>query len=126
MKVFIICTKDGFKRAFDFKGRTRRRDHWLFAIGAYLTYIISFFILALVMRLLIVFNTGIIGSIFIWAFTAVSILLLLFCLLAYVSSAIRRIHDSGKSGWFYLVPFYNFYLLVSKGEVESNKWGDPN
>ena len=126
MKTFIFCTMDGFRRAFDFKGRTRRRNHWLFALGAYLTYVLSFFVFALIMRLLIVFNTGIIGSIFVWIFTAFSILLLLFCLVAYVSSVIRRIHDSGKSGWFYLVPFYNFYLLVRKGDVEANKWGDPN
>ena len=126
MRTFIFCTKDGFKRVFDFKGRTKRRDHWLFALGAYLSYLLSFFTLAFVMRLLIVFDTGIIGSIFIWIFTAFSVLLLLFCLLAYVSSVIRRIHDSGKSGWFYLVPFYNFYLLLKKGDIDANKWGSPN
>ena len=126
MKTFIFCTIDGFKRALDFKGRTRRRNHWLFAVGAYLTYLISFFVSALIMRLLIVFDTGTIGTFFAWVLTAFSILVLIFCLVAYVSSVIRRIHDSGKSGWFYLVPFYNFYLLVRKGESEPNKWGDPN
>jgi uncharacterized membrane protein YhaH (DUF805 family) len=51
---------------------------------------------------------------------------MVFFFISYLSSLIRRIHDSGKSGWFYLVPFYNFYLLVRKGDVEANRWGDPN
>ena len=30
----------------------------------------------------------------------------------FIAAGIRRMHDVGKSGWFILVPFYNFYLFV--------------
>ena len=29
------------------------------------------------------------------------------------AAGIRRIHDTGRSGWFILVPIYNLVLLVS-------------
>jgi uncharacterized membrane protein YhaH (DUF805 family) len=40
-----------------------------------------------------------------------------------IAVAVRRIHDSGKSGWFYLVPFYNLYLLIKEGDLGLNKYG---
>jgi len=39
-------------------------------------------------------------------FTLVTILLT-------IAVAVRRMHDVGKSGWFILVPIYNFILLVT-------------
>ena len=29
-----------------------------------------------------------------------------------IALLVRRMHDVGKSGWFILIPLYNFYLLV--------------
>ena len=37
--------------------------------------------------------------------------------------AVRRLHDSGKSGWFILIPFYNIYLLIVDGESMPNSYG---
>jgi uncharacterized membrane protein YhaH (DUF805 family) len=35
-------------------------------------------------------------------------------------------HDVGKSGWFLLIPIYNFILAVSEGEKGENQYGqDP-
>lgn len=39
--------------------------------------------------------------------------------------AIRRIHDTDRSGWFYLVPFYNIVLLFLKGTPGENRFGAP-
>ena len=44
---------------------------------------------------------------------------------AILSAAVRRVHDHGKSGWFILIPFYNFYLVIIDGEGEVNKYGAP-
>jgi len=30
-----------------------------------------------------------------------------------IAVAVRRMHDVGKSGWFVLVPIYNFILTVT-------------
>lgn len=39
----------------------------------------------------------------------------------------RRIHDIGKSGWWFLVPVYNIWLLVQPSQLQENKFGKvPN
>ena len=47
-----------------------------------------------------------------------------------LSIVVRRLHDVGKSGWFYLIiliPIIGFIwiliLLCSDGVKEENKWG---
>ena len=45
--------------------------------------------------------------------------------IAALTASIRRAHDVGKSGWFMLIPFYNFYLQISPSDQTSNKWGEP-
>lgn len=35
----------------------------------------------------------------------------------------RRIHDIGKSGWWFLVPIYNIWLLVQPSQLQENKFG---
>jgi uncharacterized membrane protein YhaH (DUF805 family) len=32
-------------------------------------------------------------------------------------------HDTGKSGWFLLIPIYNFIPAVTSGESGENKYG---
>lgn len=38
--------------------------------------------------------------------------------------SIRRIHDVNKSGWWILCPFYNLFLLFSKGDTGANQFGE--
>jgi len=39
---------------------------------------------------------------------------------------VRRMHDIGKSGWFYLIPIYNLILACTLGDEGSNMYGpDP-
>jgi uncharacterized membrane protein YhaH (DUF805 family) len=39
----------------------------------------------------------------------------------------KRLHDVNESAWFFLIPFYNIYLLFVKGTNGINKFGiDPN
>lgn len=37
--------------------------------------------------------------------------------------SVRRMHDTGKSGWYALIPFYNIVLAVSEGTKGENKYG---
>ena len=37
--------------------------------------------------------------------------------------AIKRAHDVNRSGWFLLVPFYNFYLILADGTDGNNNYG---
>ncbi len=57
------------------------------------------------------------------------ILYVVFAIVTLVPSlavGIRRMHDTGHSGWFILVPIYNLILCFTEGEHKTNKWGpDP-
>jgi uncharacterized membrane protein YhaH (DUF805 family) len=39
-----------------------------------------------------------------------------------IAVGVRRVHDTGKSGWFLLVPIYNLVLLCTPGGVD-NQYG---
>jgi uncharacterized membrane protein YhaH (DUF805 family) len=128
MRFFTKNTINGLKNFRNFKGRASRKSHWFCALGLVTCFILSAFVGAAGFVGSTIFdpNTGAGGTLFIIVLSFASAFFWAFLLASYLASAVRRIHDSGKSGWFYLVPFYNVYLLVSKGNVESNKWGVPN
>jgi uncharacterized membrane protein YhaH (DUF805 family) len=44
-------------------------------------------------------------------------------LLMILGTAVRRVHDVGRSGWFILVPFYNLYLFLQPSDSGPNRWG---
>ena len=47
-------------------------------------------------------------------------------LLPSIAVGVRRMHDVGKSGWYILIPIYNFILAVTDGEQGANEYGpDP-
>jgi uncharacterized membrane protein YhaH (DUF805 family) len=47
-------------------------------------------------------------------------LISLVAVLPTIAVAVRRMHDVGKSGWFVLVPIYNFVLLVTPSKPNFN------
>lgn len=40
-----------------------------------------------------------------------------------IAVGVRRMHDVGKSGWFFIVPIYNFYLAIEDGDLLENQYG---
>ena len=40
-----------------------------------------------------------------------------------IAVQIRRMHDSGRSGWFILIPYYSFYLLCVDSQDGANEYG---
>jgi uncharacterized membrane protein YhaH (DUF805 family) len=94
----IDAVKDGFNRFADFSGISTRAQYWYFILA---TNIASF------AGLLIAGDT--IGN-----------LISLATILPTIAVAVRRMHDVGKSGWFVLVPIYNFVLLVTPSKPNFN------
>ena len=96
----------------DFEGRATREEFWMFI----LVYIIIYIVLSIVFSLL-----------------ALEVLIFLFSLAVLVPSiaiTARRLHDTGKSGWWQLiglVPVIGWLiviiLLVGKGTESENKYG---
>ena len=87
----VASISDGFKRYAEFSGVSSRSQYWYFILG---TTVASLIIQALLG------DFG--GNVFTLA-----------TIIPTIAVAIRRMHDVGKSGWFILVPIYNFILLVT-------------
>ena len=87
----LEAIQDGFKRYSDINGRSTRPQFWYF----FLFYIIVNFISSIIFSDLI----DLIVSIGIF--------------IPYISAAIRRMHDVGRSGWFIIVPIANIVFLAS-------------
>lgn len=105
---------------FDFNGRSRRMEYWMFIL---INSIISVFCILLDTMLGTVWSIGY-GPIYIGYGLAVFV--------PGLAVAIRRLHDIGKSGWYYLLviipiigPIWLIILLVTEGEQGDNKYG-PN
>ena len=82
------------KKYADFQGRATRREYWTFVL---FTYIAS---------TLAGFADRIVGT------DSIANLVFIALLMPYFSVTARRMHDVGKSGWFMLIPFYNFILTL--------------
>ena len=104
-----------------FSGRARRKEYWMFSLIHVL-----FLIAALVVDGLIGTSKGMgIGLIYTLYSLAVA--------LPSLAVAVRRLHDTGKSGWFILIgiipiigAIWILILLCSEGNSGGNKYGmDP-
>ncbi len=100
---------------FDFEGRARRKEFWVFALS-------NMTILFLLNNLDGLFS----NSYFYYAATAFSV----FIFIPSVTVFLRRLHDIGKTGWnilWVLIPFIGWIwltiLLWFVGEPRPNKWG---
>jgi len=94
----------------DFKGRARRKEYWMFA----LVNIIIALILVAIIALTVNQETGEPSTI---GMVAIGILVIyaLATLIPGIAVSVRRLHDSDKSGWLYLIsliPFGSIVLIV--------------
>ena len=105
--------------SFVFTGRASRSDFWQFVLVAQFLAFAIFTALdyAWIEKLESIWHIIAATRDFVW-------IIVLGSLLPMVSLWIRRIHDTGKSGWFLLVPVYNIFLLFKPGTVGQNKFGD--
>jgi uncharacterized membrane protein YhaH (DUF805 family) len=119
---FVDAVKTCFAKYADFNGRARRAEYWYWALFMILV--------SVVLQVLMGMTMGSDGS-----GAGLPIALLgLFVLATIVPSlavAIRRLHDSGRSGWWYLlnlIPLGGFvvlYFMIVDSEAGPNKYG-PN
>ncbi len=79
----------------DFGGRATRQEFWYFVLFYYASAFIG----------------GILDGLFGVEFIGTVVVLGL--IIPYISCAVRRMHDVGKSGWFILMPIYNLILFLT-------------
>ena len=110
--------KTAISKYADFTGRARRSEYWFFYLGNVLIYMALAFVGGMI--------TGATGSD--TAGVAIYALLGIFYLgiiIPTLSCGVRRMHDTGHSGWWIIVPLANFIFAVTDSEPGANKWG-PN
>ncbi|MEU2154055.1 DUF805 domain-containing protein [Streptomyces sp. NPDC019396] len=104
---------DVLKKYAVFSGRARRQEYWMFTL-------INVIVYAVLMGIdLGVLNLGFIAPLY-------SLLVLLPAL----GVTIRRLHDTGRSGWFVLLgliplvgPIILLVFLAGEGKAEDNQYG---
>ncbi|WP_309573362.1 DUF805 domain-containing protein [Deinococcus sp.] len=121
----------------NFQGRARRREYWMFSlINAIILFILEIpALLSLPATLATTDSNGQTSSPLIAPVLISGLLVLVYGLAIIVPSlavSVRRLHDTGKSGWWYLISFVPFIgslamlvLMVLDSEPASNQWG-PN
>lgn len=90
-----------------FRGRARRKEYWMFIL---FNLIISF---------LIGFVEGIMGG----SAGIGSSIYSLIILIPSIAVAVRRMHDTDRSGWWILLPIVNIVFLCFDSQPESNRFG---
>ena len=106
---FLESIKTCYRKFFDFSGRASKSEYWWFQLYAIIIYVMLFFFqgdLVFVFSILSIANT-----IPLWA------------------AAVRRLHDTDKSGWFVLISIIPIlglaviYLLILDGSKGKNRFG---
>ena len=109
---YLKCVKD---RYADFDGRARRTEYWMF----FLVNILISIVVAIIGR---VIGLPVIGSLYGLAL-----------LVPGIAVGVRRLHDTGRTGWWLLIALipligtiWIIVLLVLDGDQGSNPYGaDP-
>jgi uncharacterized membrane protein YhaH (DUF805 family) len=107
----------------DFNGRARRKEYWMWTL--YYTIVLLF---AMVLDNVLGLNFELFGQDLGYGWLYVTVAITHF--IPGLGIVIRRLHDVGKSGWFYLIiliPLIGFIwilvLFCTDGVKEDNKWG---
>lgn len=108
----------GWRKFGDFNGRGRRKEYWSFTVGN----VALSMLLAFVDQMLGTFSAA-------DGMGVLSGLYLLAILIPSLSAGVRRLHDTGKSGWWLLIgfiPIVGLVLLVfllQDSEAGENRFG---
>jgi len=106
---------DVLKRYVLFDGRASKREFWWFTL---INSIISFCVLPAVTAIL-----GLIG--FKLPLMALIGIYKLAVFLPSTAVGVRRMRDSGRSGWWVFVPIINIMFWVYVSEPRDNQYGPP-
>ena len=106
---FLDSIETCFKKSFQIKGRASKSEFWWFT----LFYFIAIFLLVVINETL-------------------AIIFLLIILPASICVTVRRLHDQGKSGFFYfisIIPYVGglilLFMCAMDGTKGKNKFGPP-
>lgn len=110
MEWYLKVVKDNYA---NFKGRARRKEYWMFFL----------------FNMLFVFVTAVIDFV-LGIFPLMYVIYLLAVLIPSLAVFVRRLHDIGKSGWWFFISFipiigaiWLLVLLCTDGNPGENSYG---
>lgn len=118
--------KNAFAKNYaNFNGRARRSEYWYYTL-------MNVIILISLVILFTVCSTANLGGIS-WIFIGLYFIFIIATIIPTLAVLVRRLHDVGKSGWFFFVyfiplagPIWLLVLLFTQGEQGENAYGpDP-
>jgi len=117
-----------FENYANFSGRARRSEYWYFTLCNFL--IIMVLLSPMIFSLIITQDNSEPPFLF-YVSLVLIIIYQLAILIPTLAVSVRRLHDSGKSGWYYLVNFIPYvggiiFLVLAciDSEDYANKWGE--
>jgi uncharacterized membrane protein YhaH (DUF805 family) len=102
-----------WKKFADFSGRARRREYWMFVLFNIIVSVVLGVVDG-VLGLTTDSGQGIIGGIYSLA-----------VLVPTIAVGVRRMHDTGRAGWWLIVPIMNLIYTFTDSQPGTNEYG-PN
>lgn len=108
---------DVWKNSFNYSGRARRKEYWMFSLINFLVYVVLMVVAGVISSPDSMLGTGLIG---IYGLAAI---------FPSIAVGVRRLHDTSRSGWWTLIAFVPFIgiwflvLMVLDSKPETNQWG---
>ena len=129
---FADAVKTCFGKYVTFSGRAARSEFWWFVLFFYAAFFVLMTVDLALFGETTTATTETSASVSSETqFAPLSSLFVLGVLLPYISVAVRRLHDTDRSGWWYwigLVPLIGLILLIvwfaSKGTPGQNRFGE--
>jgi uncharacterized membrane protein YhaH (DUF805 family) len=115
---FFEAVASVFSKYFQFSGRALRSEYWYFSLFTFLVYV----------------ATGTLDTILFNSFMGngpISLIVTLVFFFPTISVLTRRLHDSGRSGWWQLLSLtiigipVILYWVIKKGDTFDNRFGMP-
>ena len=118
----------------DYRTRARRAEFWTYTVIAWLLEIFVFALTATTVHSAIdadnlTLDLGAVTTVG-WIFLAALAVTTVFVLVPFVAVAVRRMHDTGRSGWWAIfllfLPIVTYIIALFDGQPITNKYGtDP-
>jgi uncharacterized membrane protein YhaH (DUF805 family) len=115
-----------FENYANFSGRARRSEYWYYTLG---NIIVAMMLIVLGLTFASNDSEGFVFSVF----GLLCLVYVLATIIPGLAVTVRRLHDIGKSGWYYFISFipmiggiWMLVLMCTEGEGGSNQYGpDP-
>ena len=127
---FIESIKSCYGKYATFSGRATRSEYWWFSLASMLCATLTFAVFSLLGYLIIGDNVGL--SIFAGVIAGLIglVLFVIFNFLPMLSVTVRRLHDTGRSGFWYFIVLTVigaiwFLVLMLLDSDDENQYGLP-